>query len=49
MTKFEFLRERSGRYDLSPGTYSIIPVTYKPDTEAEFMLRLATEKPVHSG
>ena len=48
MTKFEYLRERSGRYDLAPGTYCIIPVTFKPDTEAEFMLRIATEKPADS-
>ena len=49
MTKFEYLRERSGRYDLASGTYCIIPVTYKPNSEAEYMLRIATEKPAESG
>ena len=49
MFKYEFLRERSSRYELPPGTYCIIPVTYQPDTEAEFMLRIGTMSPAQSG
>ena len=42
------LRENTRRLKLTPGTYCIIPSTYEPGTEAEFMLRLFTEKPASS-
>ena len=46
---FEYLRERSRRYKLRPGTYCIIPCTYEPNIEGEFLLRLAFETPTDSG
>ena len=44
MEDFEPKRERSERYELDPGTYCIMPLTYHPDTEAEFLLRIASEE-----
>ena len=49
MYDFEFYRERSRRFELRPGTYCIIPSTYAPDTESQFLLRLAFERPADSG
>ncbi|ELU01678.1 hypothetical protein CAPTEDRAFT_182806 [Capitella teleta] len=49
MFNYEFLRERSGRLRLDPGTYCVIPCSYSPDDQGEFMLRLATERPAASG
>ena len=49
MKKYEYLRERSARIQLPPGTYCIIPATHQPDTEAEFLLRVVTEVPAKSG
>lgn len=46
---YEFYREKTQRFDLSPGTYVVIPSTYYPNVEAQFMLRFFTEKPVDSG
>ena len=37
-------REVTGRFKLSPGTYIIVPSTYQPDCEGEFLLRAFKEK-----
>ena len=42
------LREVSGRFKLPPGNYLIVPSSFKPDEEGEFILRVFTEKAVHS-
>ena len=42
-------RETGGRFELSPGNYCIIPTAYYPDEEADFFLRVVTEKPAKSG
>ena len=41
-------REVVRRFELPPGYYVIIPSTFRPDEEAEFMLRMYTEKEVDS-
>ena len=42
------LREVSGRFKLPPGNYLIVPSSFKPDEEGEFILRVFTEKAVSS-
>lgn len=37
-------RERVGRYKLSPGSYIIIPFTFEPNKEGDFLLRIFSEK-----
>ncbi|XP_033745701.1 calpain-B-like [Pecten maximus] len=46
---YEFYREKTKRFDLSPGTYVVIPSTFYPNVEAQFMLRFFSEKPAESG
>ncbi|KAK2189008.1 hypothetical protein NP493_110g00003 [Ridgeia piscesae] len=43
---YEYLREISQRFELHPGTYCVIPATFYPDKEAEFMLRIAADAPM---
>lgn len=38
------LREVTARFKLPPGTYVVVPSTYKPSIAGEFLLRLFTEK-----
>ncbi|XP_074654273.1 calpain-B-like isoform X2 [Tubulanus polymorphus] len=38
------LRETTNRFELDPGRYIIIPTTFAPGKEAEFLLRIFTEK-----
>ncbi|KAH9519603.1 hypothetical protein Btru_003121 [Bulinus truncatus] len=48
-TCFSYDREVTKRFTLKPGTYVIIPCTYNPDEEAEFILRVFTEAEADSG
>lgn len=37
-------REVSGRFELNPGHYVIIPSSFKPDDQSAFMIRVFGEK-----
>ncbi|XP_055372966.1 calpain-A-like [Condylostylus longicornis] len=43
-SSFVNLREVTGRFKLLPGDYLIVPSTYDPNEEAEFLIRVYTEK-----
>jgi len=42
------MREVTARFRLKPGTYLIVPSTYEPGFEGQFLLRTFTEKPNES-
>jgi len=42
------LREVTGRFRVPPGDYVIVPSTYEPDQEGDFMLRIYTNGYVES-
>jgi calpain len=41
-------REVCGRHKLSPGTYCVVPSTFEPSQEGDFLLRMYAEKAVTS-
>ena len=45
-TTFVNKREVTARFEFKPGSYVIIPSTFEPDFEADFMLRIFSERPM---
>jgi len=45
---FVNMREVCGRHKLEPGTYCVVPSTFGPNEEGDFLVRLFTEKPASS-
>ncbi|KAL4239854.1 peptidase C2 [Mactra antiquata] len=46
--KYQFLRAVTKRFEFPPGYFVIIPSTFNPHEDAEFLLRIYTEKNVKS-
>jgi calpain len=42
---FSNMREVCTRHRLPPGNYAIVPCTFKPDQEGDFIMRIFSEKP----
>lgn len=42
--RFTDAREVSARFPLPAGTYAVIPSTWEPNQEGDFLLRIFTEK-----
>lgn len=42
------LREVTGRFRVPPGEYVVVPSTYEPNEEGEFMLRIYTSGIIES-
>ncbi|KAH7708812.1 calpain Clp-1 [Aphelenchoides avenae] len=42
------LREVTGRFRMPPGDYVVVPSTYAPDEEGDFMLRIFTDGDIES-
>ena len=40
----EYVRESSSTHKLPPGNYVIVPTTFKPDEEGDFILRIFSER-----
>ncbi len=43
-SSFLNMREVTGRHKLNPGKYLIVPSTFDPNLESEFVLRIYSEK-----
>lgn len=41
------LREVNNRFSLPPGTYCIVPYTFKPNEQGEFLIRMFSEHKNH--
>lgn len=46
--KYQYLRAITKRFEFPPGYFVIIPSTFHPHEESEFLLRIYTEKEVES-
>ena len=43
------MREITSRHQLPPGQYCIVPSTFEPEMEGEFLMRIFSEKPNTAG
>ena len=44
-SRYANVREVCERFKLAPGHYVIVPSTFEPNEEAEFLLRIYSERP----